>query len=402
MQIRIERLSYGGRGVGKHNGKTVFVGNTVPGDVVEVRVTKDKKSYSEAEIEKITEPSPYRVRPVCEYFEKCGGCQWQNVDYQTQLHQKENILGDSIKRIGGFTDVDIEGIEPSDKQYGYRNRVVLNLWQQEGKIKVGYNEEKSSQKVSIAHCPVADENINRAIERINNLFENYELMNTGPGKITMAGGVKDSVVAVDTGKISLLLNNLIEISEKGEIKFRMLETDFVSSAGVFNQANYYINEKISEYILSFTRSACPQKVLDLYCGFGNFSIPLAKYSKQVLAVDSDKKAVNFARRNAEHNKTLNLMFKNDRVEKFLKTLSANEFDFVLLDPPRTGAREATKIITMLKPAFIVYVSCNPSTLARDLKVLSSGGYRVESVKPFDMFPQTYHIESVAILSYDTT
>lgn len=411
MQLRIESLSFGGKGVGNIDGKTVFVKDGVPGDLVEIQIIKDKKKFSEAVIEKIIEPSNHRVEPVCMYFDKCGGCQWQNVNYETQLTAKEDILRNSLERIGGLKDFTLEPIQPSEMQYGYRNKVVLSMWKENKKIHLGYNEENSSEKVSIDNCPVADAKVNSFIEDALSFLQNIEFENNKTTKAVISSGIENTCLTIQEKNID---EKIIEIKAKtgkslacslsketNEFNFQILGYKFISLPSVFNQANYYINEKIVEHVLNFAKTFKPKYVLDLYCGIGNFSLPFSSLAEKVDGVDSDRKAIRLAKRNARINEIKNVRFHNEKVENSLRRPQKKQYDIVLLDPPRSGAKNVIKTLIKLKPQCVIYISCDPATLSRDIKEMTLEGYKVISVKPFDMFPQTYHIETVVILSYDT-
>ncbi len=409
MEVLIESLSYGGAGIGTIDGKKIFVKKAVPGDLVEIEITKDKKTFSEAVIKNIIKPSVHRVKPLCEYFDECGGCQWQNVEYETQLKEKEQILKDSLERIGRLPEMEIEPIEPSINEYGYRKRVNLAVWKSNEKFQYGYNKENSKEKVSINKCPIADILINNSLDFLSENINKLELNEVSIEKILCASGDNNtSTTFVSQNKISdfkkisgINADEKISstVNEDNYFEFTVAGCKFHSLPSVFTQANDYINEKIVLYVSSFIESVNPRSVLDLYSGIGNFSLPISKFTKKVDGVEVNGTAVNLARENAKINNITNVYFHNERVETSLKRPQQKHYDLVLLDPPRIGAKDVIRRLIRLKPKHIIYVSCNPTTLARDLKELDTAGYKAIKIKPFDMFPQTFHIETVVVLSY---
>lgn len=410
MQVLIESLSYGGAGIGTVDGKKLFVKKAVPGDLVEVEIINDKKTYAEAVIKKVVKPSKQRIDPTCSYFGECGGCQWQNVSYETQLKEKENIVKDSLARIGGLTGFEIEPIEPSNLEYGYRNKVILSVWKNSGRLHFGYNKEGSAEKVSISDCPVADSKINNSIKMLSEYFERLDPSTIDIDKIIYSSGSNSSSITINSKNSDSQLKELKNFSLKGNISFstnegnyfesQILGYNFISLPSAFNQANHYINEKMVSYVVEFLENTNLKSILDLYCGTGNFSIPISKFAKKVDGVDIDKISISLANKNAKLNEITNIRFHNEKVERSLKRPQQKYYDLVLLDPPRNGVKEIIQSLIKLKPKYIIYISCNPTTLSRDIKDLVHAGYKIIKIKPFDMFPQTFHIETVAILTYD--
>lgn len=409
MEILIESLSYGGAGIGTVDGKKIFVKKAVPGDLVEIEITKDKKTFSEAIIKNILKPSIFRTGPECEYFGECGGCQWQNVKYEIQLKEKEKILRDSLVRIGKLPDMEIEPIEPSINQYSYRKRVNLSVWKNNGKFYFGYNKENSKEKVSIDNCPISDSLINKSLFFLTENINKVDSNEVSIEKILCASGDKTaSTTFVSKDEISNFkkikecsTDEKISstINENNYFEFNVAGCKFLSLPSVFAQANDYINEKIVSFVSNFIESVKPKSVLDLYSGIGNFTLPISRFTKKVDAIEINSKAVRLARENAKLNGIKNVFFHNEKVENSLKRPQQKHYDVILLDPPRTGAKDIISRLIRLKPKHIVYVSCNPTTLARDLNELDKAGYKAIKIKPFDMFPQTFHVETVVILNY---
>ncbi len=418
MQIQIEKLAFGGAGIGRTEGKVVFVRGGLPGDVLKVRITKEKGRYAEAEIEDMVTPSLERTEPLCPVFGKCGGCQWQHLDYFAQLKAKEGILRETLERIGGLKGIEIEPIAPSPKQYGYRNRVTLSVWFQKGVYNVGYYEERSRRQIEIEGCPVASKPINEAIFRLSKFLSSISSMNAPRypvEKIHIGSDEKIAYITLvpgwdeDPKRLNSLRDQLkksleteivyVAGDDEREFEFTLLGLKFYSIPSLFIQTNWEISKLLVETLLEWSDLRGHERVLDLYSGIGNFSLNLAKRCEEVVGVDVSAKAVNLAKKSAEANSISNAAFDASPSELFIEesVKRGDGFDLVVLDPPRQGAKEILRGLSELSPKRIIYVSCDPPTLARDLKTLKDLGYGTLKICPFDMFPQTYHIESIALL-----
>jgi len=414
MKLKIEKLIYGGYGLARTDEKVVFVKAGVPGDEVDVEIAEEKKSFDIAYINNILEPSKHRVDPQCEYFGKCGGCQWQNIDYQYQLKAKEQILKESIQKIAGINDFEIKPIVPSQNKYSYRNRVTLHIDTVNGKHILGFKEEKSHKLVSIEQCTISSDNISNLVQKISKLITGYDAKEFPFEKIFISDIGKIPALSLSPKKnsseseVNSLFYKLkeriqgIDISidnkEEKNFEFKVLGLKFISSPSVFAQGNSIINEQLIKTLIKWADLKKNENVMDLYCGYGNFSLNIARKVKQVLSIDNNKKAIKFAIKNAKLNSIRNCIFEDWDVKKYLQRHKPKEDqDLVILDPPRTGAKEIIKSIININPKKILYVSCNPTTLARDLKELINSGYKLNKVQPFDMFPQTFHIESLSFL-----
>ena len=415
MQVRIESLASGGAGIAKKDGKVYFVNGGLPEDLLEIKVIKDKGSFAEAVITDIVKPSKDRVEPLCPVFDQCGGCELQNLDYQAQLREKENILRETLRRIGGFTDIDIEPIAPSPDGYGYRNRVTLSAFFYSGMWHIGYNQKRSNRKVKIEGCPVSDSNIELAIKRLSYVLSSVGDPNYALDKVHISSNAESSYITLiaKRGRRADSLNVLIKhlkryeetenVSVLGqrevEFEYESAGFRFLSRPSVFAQANRRVNEKMVETVIEWAGSDGGNRVLDLYCGTGNFSLPLSRDALSVDGVEINRSAVNLAKRSARLNNVDNVRFHVSDSGHFLQELPKdNGFDTVVLDPPREGAKELLEPLASLSADRIIYVSCDPATLARDLKGLKGLGYELQKVRAFDMFPETSHIESVSLIS----
>lgn len=416
MQVEIESIAFGGSGVAREEGKVIFVKGGVPRDVLDVRIIKDKGSYAEAVIESVITPSPERAEPVCEVFGICGGCQLQNMGYEAQTREKEHMLKDALVRTGGFTDPPVEPIFPSGSEYSYRTRVRLAAWYYSGRWHVGYNIGGTRRKVGITSCPISDGPVNGAIGRLSavlSLFDRPEFPLEFV-QISSDGAAAYITLVARSGRqpgaLGALARHLARFPEtekvsirgrsEAEFEFGLSGMKFLANPSVFTQSNPGVNEAIVRTALEWAGPMDGLSVLDLYSGIGSFSLPLAKAASKVVSVEINRFSSALARKNAGVNGLANVSFitapSGEAVNELLE--KGETFDVVVLDPPREGAKETLEGIASLATRKIIYVSCDPATLARDLKRLNELGWSPRRVKPFDMFPQTYHVESVALLS----
>ncbi|MGH7799740.1 MAG: 23S rRNA (uracil(1939)-C(5))-methyltransferase RlmD [Thermodesulfobacteriota bacterium] len=415
MQVEIEKLTFGGAGMARANGKVVFVKGGLPGDVLKVKITKDKGSYAEASIEEVLRTSPERTQAPCPVFGECGGCQLQHLKYPSQLSAKENILRETLERIGGLRGIEIEPIFPSLEEYSYRNKVTVSTWFQKGRYHLGFHEEGSRKRVPIEGCPIASSIINEAIFRLDKFLSSIDNPRYPLVRIHIASDGKTAHISLvpSSGMGPKRLNGLRHHIKKSletgsvsvagyneeEFEFNQSGLKFYSSPSVFIQSNREINERLVETLVEWSNLKGHERALDLYCGVGNFSLHLAKRAKEVVGVDVSAKAIKLAKKGAEANSITNVIFDCSPSELYVEESlkRGDKFDLVILDPPREGAKEILKALGLISPKKIIYVSCDPPTLARDLKMLTEFGYKLIKIRPFDMFPQTYHIESLALL-----
>lgn len=349
MILKIEKLVYRGDGVGSVNGKKIFVPFSAPGDSLQIKITDDHGSYADGEILKIIESSSCRVDPPCSVFGRCGGCQWQHISYDAQLEWKRKILIETFRRVGKF-DVKDEVILPalgSPREWNYRNRIQLHVDSSGG---VGFYRRQSKEVVEFEKCLIAEEDLN---QRLNVMRETLRNRHKG---------------------IALR-------KEEGPS---------------FTQINTLQNEQIKKVLVEWLKEIPHERVLELYAGAGNFTFPVAVIAGKVIASDIDGRAIMHAKERQRAEKTENIEFFCEAAEKTAKRFKG-ACDAVILDPPRKGCEEAIEAVSTLKPASIVYISCDAATLARDLAFFSGHGYNMTRCLPVDMFPQTYHIESVSLL-----
>ena len=356
VDLKIEDIAFGGKGVGRERRKAVFVPYTIEGEIVSAEIVREKKQFAEAELVEVKERSPDRVERQCPYFGRCGGCAYQHINYEHQLAIKWRQVRGALQRIGKLKDVPMRPIIPSPKQYAYRNRITVHA--QDGVI--GFFRRDSHQLIEIEHCPISTDEVNRALTEL--CAQPY---------------VRDGDYTLRASASSL----------------------------VFSQTNDDVADALRELVTNLVPPN--QKLLvDAYCGAGFFAKALLDKFERVIGIDWDKFAIAAARENATDKETYiaaDVETELTRSDGFLavegesRRLGSRRSLTLIVDPPATGlSQNVRKAIIDLAPTTLIYVSCNPPTLARDLRELQDK-FIIESVTPLDMFPQTAEIEVVAHL-----
>lgn len=427
----IEKLAFGGNGVCRIDGKVCFVPYGCPDDVVSLRLTTEKKSYCIASISEVVNRSAFRTIPECPLFGACGGCCWQHIKYPVQLQQKRNIFAETLWKGARVSSDNIGDIVASPAQYGYRSRLQFKVSVVQGKPAIGFFRQGSHRVVdAVEGCPVASPVINKVLGDCRELLRSYpdveslsqlSIESGDNGVIVMlhhSGAVsrkskkylvaRASEVGSCTGFFIKAGNqphsekmwgssDISYFMESPESDQKTLELTY--PPGGFAQVNQQQNRTLLSIIRSLGAFSTLGHLLDLYCGNGNFSLPLAAEVASVTGIEGNADSVKAAERNRVLNKVANARFFCDDVASGVHRLvdQGQQFATVLLDPPRAGAGDSVTGISRLNPEKIIYVSCDPSTLARDCSMLSDCGYRVVTSVPVDMFPQTYHTESVTLL-----
>jgi 23S rRNA (uracil1939-C5)-methyltransferase len=405
ITVKIERVVPGGYGIGFAENLTVFVALAAPGDVVRARIESRKKGKIVfAEIEEILTPAPDRKAPPCPYFNRCGGCDFQQLNYAAQLKAKVEILRDALRRIGKIHWQNEIKIVASPHEWNYRTRVQ---WKREGS-KIGYFERKSHSVVDVEICPILAAPLQK---ELNSLRENAKNKNFVQARVATAG----NEISINFDQENLLADDNFYAREtetsKDETETGKIDKAFAASreakivcaqigkfayrfsADVFFQVNQTILRQFLEIVL---QNLSGNLAFDLYCGVGLFSLPLATKFRKVFGVEANKTSINFARQNADCFD--NIKFENAFVGEWLRRYDGEKPDLILLDPPRNGAeRKTVAALLKIKPPQIIYLSCNPSTLARDLKTLISDNYKIKEITAFDFFPQTHHVETMVKL-----
>ena len=384
--VKIEKLDHFGRGIAKVNNMPIFVENSLIDEEVEVLITKEKKNYMEGVVIDYIKKSHLRVKSNCPYFDKCGGCDLLHLSYIEQLKYKENKVKEIIKKFSGLECVNnIVG----SKQFNYRNKITLQV-----KNDIGYFKKKSNDIIAIDKCLLVDDKINRIINEIKKLdvtnvrkivirVTNLESMVVFYGKINLN---------IDLNVDTIIINDKV-IKGNGYIKENINDLIFIISPTSFFQVNNIGMINIYNKVLEYVDGG---NVLDLYCGTGTIGIYVSKKAKKVLGIELNQEAINDALINKKINNISNIDFISGDVGTIL---SENNFkaDIIIVDPPRAGLdNKSIDNIIKIKPKKIIYVSCDPVTLARDLNILKEK-YDVIEITPFDMFGNTYHVECVCLL-----
>jgi tRNA/tmRNA/rRNA uracil-C5-methylase (TrmA/RlmC/RlmD family) len=363
LVLTISDVAFGGEGVGRLEDFVVFVPFVLAGEVAEVEVTELKKRFARARLLRVIEPSATRVTPACPYFGQCGGCQYQHVDYTTQLSLKHKQIADLFQRIGGLDPEVVAPVTPCPQTYGYRNRIMVRSQWDKFKqgLNIGFIRAENRLVVDVEECKIAEPALNSQLQ---------QLRAHPPPK----GGIK--------------------------VVLRIPPEGWTVPPDSFFQNNFFLLPKLVETVGEMLRQGGTTHLADVYCGVGFFSIELAHTVESFVGIEYDQMAIKAARHNATSRGITNGEFLAGTAEELLPGLLARfsaERTTVLLDPPRKGCQpETLELLRRIRPAQIIYVSCHPATIARDLNVLCSENvFNVTRVVPLDMFPQTSHVECVA-------
>lgn len=446
LTVEIEKLSNLGYGIAKIDGYVLFVEGACPKDKVKVRVGKKNKHFANAKVIEIIEPSPYRVKPFCPMQNVCGACQLQFIDYAAQLEFKKEIVEDTMHSIFG-QEVEVRDVISSPKNREYRHKIQYPVCEtkESKRILAGYYKPSSHELVNIKYCPIQPSYCDKIIEFIR--VAAFECGISGYNEKKHSGDLRHIVIrssAYNNKNLVILVVNSSKVFDKVKTLAKRIFTELENIAGVgvnlnpkktnlilgeqteilegetfveeklcdkifkigadtFFQVNPYTANNIFEYIKTYVSENFDNTlVLDAYAGITTFGICLSDVAKKVVSVEEVKASTDLASRIIKQNGIKNVEIHNMDAgmffEKELKT-KGRKFDVTILDPPRKGCtQESLNYALKLTKGKIIYVSCNPATLARDLKYLTEQGCKVEYIQPFDMFPHTYHIENVAIIS----
>ncbi|HKS08080.1 MAG TPA: class I SAM-dependent RNA methyltransferase [Pyrinomonadaceae bacterium] len=379
LEVDIERILPGGYGLAHAEGKTVFVSLSAPGDRLRVRVDRQQGNVLFASIEEILVASPDRIEPPCPYFGRCGGCDFQQLAYENQLVAKAEIIRDCLHRIARLEVVPEIVVTPSPRDWRYRMRAMWQIDQDERTV--GYYERGSRRVCDVADCAVLMPELQETLERVR-VTEWHEFP-PGLKHLDVVAGENDVSLAPQFAEF-----------ETRELELTILGERYRYNAEAFFQINPALLAPLIEFALG---DVAGELAIDLYSGVGLFTLPLARRFKGVVAVEANPIAARFADRNLDRAGLENVRVVNAGVAEWFRGRTLNA-DFILLDPPRAGAESAViKGILDFAAPRVTYVSCDPATLARDLKKLIAGGYKIESLRAFDLFPQTHHVETVVRL-----
>lgn len=432
-KLQIDKLAFGGAGFGRLDGKACFVPYTAPGDLVDVTITKSKSSYLEGEVNRVDSPASCRVTPVCPVFGRCGGCNWQHISYDAQCRQKELIFAETMWRMARVGAESISPLLAASDPLGYRQRIQLKVYCRDDRLFLGFYRSGSHYVVDLPDgCAIARAELTMALDEIRGIISSSPERDRIPqvdlsvgedGTITALfhyigndrQGIHDYLAGLQ-GRVEHVSAICLQMGRKDTIKSvfgpETMEytlpcdgtTDLTMSysADCFSQVNFHQNRRIVDIVLSWAVERRVNAVLDLFCGNGNFSLPLSRCAASILGMESYARSIELAQHNARQNGIANVTFLCEDAANGVRRLAdeGSVFDLIILDPPRSGASMVVSNLKMLHPAYLIYVSCDPPTLGRDLALLQKNGFRVERIQPVDMFPQTYHLESVTFLHAD--
>lgn len=441
IDVEFKDLTHEGAGVAKVDGYPLFVPNALPGEKAKIKVVKANKGYGFARLIETYEESPYRVKPLCPIYKECGGCQLQHLSYEGQLLAKEKQVREVLTRIGKLEDVKVHPTLGMQDPWRYRNKSQVPIGEHEGGLIGGFYQQRTHQIIDMKACLIQQGKNDEVIQKVKeicsrhgvraydegrhkgdlrHIMARYGLV-TGEVMIVLVtrtkdltnknkiieeitaeiSGVKSIVHNINSKKTNVIMGEETRVLWGEEVIYDYIgDIKFAISARSFYQVNPDQTKVLYEKALEYANLTGEEDVIDAYCGIGTISLFLAQKAKKVFGVEIVPEAIEDAKRNADLNDIRNTDFAVGKAEEVIPKWyeEGNSADVLVVDPPRKGCDEALlQTIIDMKPKKVVYVSCNPGTLARDLRVLEDGGYKTVEVQPVDMFPQTVHCEAVAWL-----
>lgn len=383
IELDIQDITNLGAGVGRVDGYVVMVPFALAGERVRARIFRNQKNYSEADLIEVIKASPDRVEPKCPLFGICGGCQYQHLSYEAQLKWKQKQIKDLMERIGEIKDAVVESTHRSPKMFGYRSKLTPHYERPRkyGEMPIGFvMQGRRNVIVDVPHCPIASNAINEALPKIRaDIQARADTFKRG-GTVLL----RDTLQGVVTD------NRLVASEKVGELTMKFV-------AGEFFQNNPFILPELLDYAIAEAKGS--KYLVDAYCGVGGFALWGAKHFEKVMGVEISENSILCANENAKNNSITNCEFISGKAEKIFAEIPFKGSETsMIIDPPRAGCDEAfLEQLIAFAPKKLVYVSCGPDTQARDLKYLVARGYKILKLQPFDLFPQTRHIENVAVL-----
>ncbi len=402
-KVEVTKLDHQGRGIAKINDKIIFIPNVLPCETIDVNIVLEKKKYYEGTVKEIINASDKRIKPICPYFEECGGCQFLNMNYQDSLDYKQNKVEEIMNKYLGIK-IKINNIVACDNNLYYRNKTTFQV-----ENDIGFFKEKTNTLIPVDKCYISDIRINDIYKEIK---DNIDLTNVNQIIIRATKNTLESMVIfktsnyVDNKRLIDVLKNKVDsiyindelIYGKGKIIENLCNKNFYISPSSFFQVNTVQAEKLYNKAIEYANIKKEDTVLDLYCGTGTIGIIASDKAKKVIGIELNKEAIKDANENKKLNNINNIEFYAGDVGKILNKNNYKP-DTIIVDPPRAGLDSlALSQILNIKPKKLVYVSCDLMTLARDLKLLSND-YDILELTPVDMFPYTAHVESVCTLKY---
>lgn len=418
LQGEVTGFSSEGQGLLRQGQLVVFIPFTAPGDRIRYQISTQKKNFARGQLVDILQASPARVTPLCRYFGQCGGCQLQHIHYSEQLKYKQQIVLDALKRIAKMPNSQVEPVIPATLNWAYRRHVTLKIRPEEGHLKIGYIEVDQHTVLPIESCPIFISDHDTAIKELQSFLKVFLLDLTSEGRATLFKTHSDQLILSLQFEKNLkhnpeipqvFLQNhsrwagiLLSVGHKKETwgqtqtHISINQLKWVCSPEVFTQNHPEQSTKIYHQITELLKGST-KSILDLYCGIGISSLLLAQQGHGVTGMESNPLSITLAKESARLN-GLSATFMTGEVENLLNQLPRTKYDAILINPPRIGISPiALKRILRLKPREMIYISCMPSTLARDLALICSQGYQIQLIQPYDMFPQTYHVETLVHL-----
>ncbi|TRW47935.1 23S rRNA (uracil(1939)-C(5))-methyltransferase RlmD [Aliidiomarina halalkaliphila] len=433
--LHIERLSHEGRGIAHDaQGKTVFVEGALPGESVTAQITQSRSRYNEAHVVQILQHAPDRVTPRCQHAEVCGGCSLQHMSHNAQVSHKQQVIREHFHHLATHQLIDMAAIQApalTSAAYGYRRKARLSVTKTKSQgLVVGFRARASKQIIPIQECPILTEALQPMIPALQN-FVPQLAGHAHIGHIELIAGDKKNHLVVRVMQPMSLADQkhwrafseqhqvqIIVASTpytEGPLRYQVLHQDAMEplayslevgertltlefQPGDFVQVNTEVNKRMVAQALDWLNLQPNERVLELFCGFGNFTLPMATQCESVLGVEGSLSQVEQGSKNAQLNQFDNLRFTSADLNQPLNKFSwaKNSFDVVVLDPPRAGAEHVCQQISILAPVRILYVSCDPATLARDAEILVAQGYVLKQWGMLDMFPQTGHMETMSL------
>ncbi len=418
QSVQVEKLDHHGAGIAYQNKKPVFIEGALPGEQVLIQLTESKSKFSRANLIKIQKASTQRVEPFCPHYQQCGGCNMQHLSIDDQREYKQHTLSQLMKKFSGQTAQLDAPITGDERGYRRRARISLLLDKKSRQLQFGFRKKHSKEIVNVTHCPVLTPELDELLPELQSLLAGFSHQDTlGHVELVKADNTRIIVLRHSKALKDDDNNALVEFANRHQASLYLMpqsdqlnlicgDSGYYLEAGVeiafepnnFIQVNQQVNDSMVKQVIDWLALSSQDRVLDLFCGLGNFSLPIAQQVASVVGVEGVDAMVEKAAANAARNGLSNAQFYQANLEQdFSGQIWAGEkFDKVLLDPARAGASGIVDQLSALGAERVVYVSCNPATLARDSQSLLSQGFKLEKLGMLDMFPHTSHLESMAL------